>query len=300
MNENSSLTSLVGDRISPSDSNAPAAETADVSALVARLQKLPSYHPTAMALLGIATETVTAFEEFEAVFRTDPGFATGLLQIANSAAFGVRGRIDDIRRALSLLGLDRVSALAFQLATSFYFNSMPRMGDVQTIWSHSIATAIVAETLATASGLPGAAPYTAGLIHDVGRLGLLMTERNRYVGLSARQFPSTQEYLAAELASLTLPHTRAGGVMAEQWGLPQELCACIMQHHYHDPAPQGTAVLVGFACRLAGALGFGEGPYQQASTPEEILQELPSAVSGRLSPRQLQEKISMALQSVGR
>jgi HD-like signal output (HDOD) protein len=177
------------------------------SRLVARFQTLPSYHPTALTLLAISTETDSAIDEFDAVFQSDAGFAAALLQVANSAEFGVRGRIESIRQALTFLGVERVSSLAFSLAMRFYMEKLPGMREMQRVWAHSIATAVVASAIASACGVRTAGISTAGLVHDIGRLGLLMVEGKPYTDFTSQEFDSTKGYLLAEQILFDMNHT---------------------------------------------------------------------------------------------
>jgi putative nucleotidyltransferase with HDIG domain len=271
--------------------------------VAAKLKSLPAYHPTVAALLTVSTESPSAVEEFESVFRADPAFASELLQVANSAEMGLRHEVENIRHALTLLGLERVNSLAFTLAMRFYVHRAANMRDVHVVWSHSVASGIVAEVLAEACEVNSPGIYTAGLIHDVGRLGLMMIEGPQYLRFTSQEFPDVGEYLANEQQELAVMHTEAGAVMAENWGFPQPLCDCIRQHHepFGSP-PVGAVALVGCACRLASALGYGEIRYHDPETPEAVLAELPATLRVRpqLQPFSLQQTIAKTLGGVWR
>jgi putative nucleotidyltransferase with HDIG domain len=252
----------------------------------------------------VSTESDSAIDEFDAVFQADPGFASELLQVANSPEFGLRGRIESIRHALLLLGVDRVSSLASSLAMQFYFRKMPTMKEMEAIWAHSIATATVAEAVASACGMHNnsAGAYTAGLVHDIGRMGLLMSEGQPYSTFSSQEFQNADEYLLTEHALFEGTHAEAGGIMAANWGFPEQICTVIQRHH--DPATNplnGSAALVAFACRLATAMGHGAVRYKEGARPEDIMAELPleARVGSRLEMTQLRQTIATALKSTG-
>lgn len=85
-----------------------------------RLTRLPTFHPTAIKLMTLSTESDSALADFEEVFKADLTLTADLLLTANSAAFGLRSRVDTIRHALTLLGLERVRSLAFNIMWGAY------------------------------------------------------------------------------------------------------------------------------------------------------------------------------------
>lgn len=85
--------------------------------LFRQLSGLPIFNPAVMKLMGISSESDSAIEDFERVFEADPALTTDLLLSANSAAFGGWRRIETIKHALSLLGLERVRVGSADLAS---------------------------------------------------------------------------------------------------------------------------------------------------------------------------------------
>jgi HD-like signal output (HDOD) protein len=226
------------------------------------LGKLPPFPPAALQLLSITTESETALEDCDRVFRSDPASAMELLAIANSAEFGLRATVDSVRHAVALLGLERVKSVAFTLAMRLYLGRhSPRMALVEGVWAHSLATAVIAETLGIVDGLPGEVLYTAGLVHDVGRLGLLICEKSAYSQILQAEVSTMEESLSAEKELLDgLTHQEIGGLLAEKWNIPAKFQACIRYHHGGLEEPQADPHLrvIRQACQAAGRIGYGE------------------------------------------
>ena len=132
------------------------------------LSRLPAFNETAVKLLSLPFGDEDSIGDLVASFRSDPGLASQLLVAANSVALGFRFRISTIRHALAVLGIDRIRSLIATIATSTYMRRFP-MEVVRPLWSHGIATAIIAEHLGKYSdGLCGPALYTAGLTRRPG------------------------------------------------------------------------------------------------------------------------------------
>lgn len=263
-----------------------------------RFAKLPPFHPVALKLLTISTESESAEADFVAAFRSDPALAAELLQVANSFEFGFAARIDSVPHAILALGLERVRSLAFTLAMRCYTRNMPRRQALQPVWSHSIATAIVAERVGAFSGAPLA--YTAGLIHDVGRLGLMITHGG-YSEFLGRPFHDGDESLSEESRLFGVTHTEAGAALAAAWGFPTGLCECIRLHHdsLSAGAPAVTA-LVALACRYAAAIGFPETLQEARPSNDSLAAMLPPHLQERsdLSPESLSADIRRQIANV--
>ena len=90
------------------------------------LSKLPPFHPAALKLLNIASESDSAIDDFERTFKGDPALTADLLLVANSPLFGTRAKIASIRHGITHLGLERVRALASTIALSFFVRNQPR------------------------------------------------------------------------------------------------------------------------------------------------------------------------------
>ena len=231
------------------------------------LSKLPPFHPAALKLLNIASDSGTAFDDFEAVFKTDPALTADLLLVANSPLFGTRASIASIRHAITHLGLDRVRSLASTITLSFFVRNQPRAAFVRHIWVHSIATATIAEILGNQYRLPDL--YTAGLVHDLGRLGLLLTLGQDYEKWISDEVPDVDESNRQERARFGMTHCEAASHVAEKWGFPAMLEKCMIRHH--DPEigpPQAAVPLVQLACRIAAAIGFPEVHQELPPYPE--------------------------------
>jgi len=194
----------------------------------------------------------------EESFRSDPGLASQLLTAANSAAMGLRSHVGTLRHALAVLGLDRIRSLVVTVATSSYMRQFP-VEAVRPVWSHGIATAVIAEQLARYSDrLCGPALYTAGLTHDIGRLGLLASDCPCYTSFLQAEYADRDESELVEWDQFGVIHTVAGELLAELWGFPVNLCCHAENHHAESAFDTEEDRIVHTACLLADAMGYPE------------------------------------------
>lgn len=240
----------------------------DLIAGTSELRSLPSTTVRLISLLGDAT---AGADEVLVVIETDPSLTANLLKLCNSAYYGLRCQVGTVRQALVLLGNQTIVNLAF--ATS--------MGDVlcgplrgyhlarNELWYHALGTALGAAHLASVAGDTSLRElaFTAGLVHDIGKLLL-----DRALEKILVQLPPAADHkvmLAAEVDILGFDHAQAGAALARAWNFPPELAALIANHHEPDPGlvvgtlPQTTAAqvlaravtgadLVSAACGLGG------------------------------------------------
>jgi HD-like signal output (HDOD) protein len=235
------------------------------------LNRLPPFNETAVKLLVRPFGDEDSIGDLEASFRSDPGLASQLLTAANSAAFGFRAQVSTIRHALAVLGMDRIRALVTTIATSSYMRQFPAEA-VRPIWSHAIATAVIAEHLAGYSDrLSGSALYTAGLTHDLGRLGLLASDRRRYTSFLFDEFEDRDESELREWDLFGVIHSVAGGLITQLWGFPASLCGHAENHHAESGFDTEEDRIVHSACLLADAMGYPEVRLRSAPAPDEML-----------------------------
>jgi putative nucleotidyltransferase with HDIG domain len=262
--------------------------------VIARLAKLPPFHPAAVKLLALSADSDPAMTDFERAFGADPALASDLLVLANSALYGLRTRVDNLRHAIALLGLDTVRSLTLTVALGAYVRSGQSRKVVQSVWAHSLATAHIAEAIGRAQGEPGPSLYTAGLVHDIGRLGMLNLEGDRYAGILQGSYAGMDESLLLETLIFGCAHDEAGAFLARSWGFPETICECVEMHHQAVAGKKQTLRVVQLACRYANALGFGE--LNCADRPEAALDVLPPALRGiaPLEPARMHKRIAQA------
>jgi HD-like signal output (HDOD) protein len=120
-----------------------------------------------------------------------------------------------------------------------------------------MACALLCEELATACFLPKDPCYTAGLLHDVGRLALLASFPSDYANALDLADRYQLDVRECERGVFGMDHCEAGQWLVEEWGFPEEFRAITGRHH--QPPPEGRfdkIALVQFCCRTAEALGF--------------------------------------------
>lgn len=227
------------------------ATRATTAALVARLERslelrdlaLPSLPEVALRIRKALADDTVSVSEIVRLLGADPALAGRVLKIANGAMF-YRGAaaITSLRAAVNQLGYKMVRNVALSFAAQQVFigyGSRAVRELVGGIWQHSVRTAVLAHMLARVrTKLDADEAFLAGLLHEVGKLYILMSARGEAELLTSD----------AEVRSvMDAFHARIGRIIVEAWELPLELAVAVGTHEDEgleapDP-PTFTAVL---------------------------------------------------------
>lgn len=200
--------------------------------------QLLSLPEVCLRIQQLADDPYADISEFAQLVAQDPALTTRLLKLVNSAYFGCSGRVDTISRAVNLVGIAELRNITLAMAALEVFGGFEHEHfDLLGYWRHSVYTALTARCLARRAGVLHAERlFTAGLLHDIGRLLIfnLLPESAARIRQRTDQGMDTCE---AERAELGFDHAEAGSALLELWRLPKELCVTVALHHAPETAP---------------------------------------------------------------
>lgn len=206
-----------------------------LQALAPRLRRLPSLPATYFELLKQIESPAFSTQSIGEVIARDPVVTARLLQLVNSSAFALAQKVTDPADAVSLLGIETIKAMVLCLQVFSPSDETRRSGvDPEQLWTHSFQVANVARQItASETGSPRLAndAFTAGLLHDVGRIVLaanLPQEYNRAMAAAQAQGLALTETEAAEFG---VNHAQVGAYLMGRWGMPAALVEATAAHH---------------------------------------------------------------------
>jgi putative nucleotidyltransferase with HDIG domain len=240
------------------------------------LRNLPPFPPVANRLLGLLQNPNITTKSLADIIRTDPTFSFELLRLANSALFGFAHQISDIGHAISIVGLERVKAMVMMVALNAQIRSALRFQRLMDCWVHCLACALLSERIAHGCGIDPERAYTAGLLHDVGRLGMMTAYPQEYTRLLDVTLDEHFDLAQTELDVFDIDHCMAGAWLAAEWNLPDEV-GIVAQTHHEPPVPgdRDLGNLIRITNRLTNVLGFHVIPVTSDYTYEALREMLP-------------------------
>lgn len=247
--------------------------------LITATHELASLPQTTARLLELLEDpTVEAVQLLDVIGR-DPGLTANLLRLCNSAYYGRRREVGTLLEALVMLGNRTVLTLAF--ATSM---GKVLRGDLagyglrkDDLWRHCLAVAFGSAAIVRDEGHENLRDraFTAGLVHDIGKLLLdrLLARRLEWEGVPGDE----RQQAEVERQVVGFDHAEAGAALAGAWRFPEQLVAAIRWHHEPEAAEGDTSLVrvVQAADVIAAALGYPGVAWGPAVPPGVAPAEVP-------------------------
>lgn len=184
----------------------------------------------------IESEDSTAHEIGEAI-QVDPSLTAKILKLMNSAFYGLPTHVTSISQAVSLLGRQMLKQILIGSVLGGVFDDLKSPSfSMRDFWSHSIKTAIIARHLAMQNRniIDHEAFFTAGLLHDIGRLIIAKVEPDLLAEIDVLAKADDSDILQIETNLLGATHIDVGAALMRKWAMPSMLTQCLLRHHDVD------------------------------------------------------------------
>jgi putative nucleotidyltransferase with HDIG domain len=235
-----------------------------VEQMLQDIRQLPSLSVVVLEILDSFKDEGLKVPELVRKIGRDQALAARVLRVANSAFLGFPSKVASINEAVVVLGFHAVRSLA--LAAGVIQQFPPGDGrafDRLAFWQHAIGVGVVARVLAQKLGRNQEEAFTAGLLHDIGRLVLDTYFHDGFLQVLALAAAEDCSLVEAEKRLLGMDHAEIGFEVARQWKFPLPVQLSIRGHHGPDGEVSDLADLVHFANVLAHGLEIGNSGYDQ-------------------------------------
>lgn len=244
--------------------------------------ELPALPLPRVRALALLTDEDSSVRDISEVVTGDPALTVAVLRAANAAISAPTSRVRSAEQAIVRIGIGATRRIVMGAVAGNAFEHLSRAGlHVDALWRHLIATALIGEAAARA-GEGSTDAFTAGLLHDVGRMAMASQDPNRYARVVslARRGVSVRE---AERVMFGADHQEVGADLAEAWRLPDSIVEAVGAHHDVDAA-SSLCRAVARGRSIAGRLGLGDGltpaeggPLEPDSADGAVVRELRGA-----------------------
>jgi putative nucleotidyltransferase with HDIG domain len=204
------------------------------------------------------------FKSLAETVRYDPGMTANILKLANSSYFGTTRKIESLQAAMVRLGAHQLFQMAVATGVAKLLNRRLAGYGLESseFLRHSVWAAVAAEELARQmEGPPPDMLFTAGLLHDIGKVVMDEFMNAQSADIRADMGNSTASFDGIEEKVFGLTHAEVGAEVLDQWNLPEALVAAVRCHHIPDQAGDHSrlTMLVHLADMLAYSEGMGTG-----------------------------------------
>lgn len=254
--------------------------------ILAAIDSLPTLPDAVARLSALVDKEDATTRDFEQAVKHDLILTANLIHAANSGQFSGAEPVSSLSAAIERVGMQRLVEVA--VGSSFRRSlpiRIPGYGiTAQKFWIHCIAVATIAENLAERLKLLSAdMAFTAGLLHDIGQLGI--------GGFFAEMMPESNWWTfdtpEKERSLLGCNHCDIGHGLAVKWDLPAATRDVCRWHHEVPKAPKDADVDLITVIHAADALSFMIG-FGGVGYPGEVLDERATVCMG-ISEQELLE-----------
>jgi len=236
----------------------------DMESIVEAVNNLPVLPGIVLKVIKLTEDPDSTVQDISRLLNQDQVITAQVLKMANSAFYGFPRRIGSVTDAIVLLGFRTLRSIVMAAAVSDLLNQeIPGYAmEYGELWRHSQCAAMAARLIARKSKFAMLdVAYTAGLLHDIGKIILNNAMQDTYQEIVARVTSDNISFVEAEVQELGFNHAQVGARVVEKWNLPVETVEAIRYHHIPEKAevnPRLTAI-VHLADVISVSMGVGMG-----------------------------------------
>lgn len=254
----------------------------EMAECVDRCEQLKAFSPTVSMLLKITSSKDVSMERVVKAASQDHAITLKILKLANSVAYGRGDPVDSLKNAVMRIGLDKIRQAVMNIGLIEQFDGGSSTFNLPHFWEHAIGCGVVAAELAQHTGVVDTeAAFTAGLLHDVGRVVLMEQLGERYAGVVDQARALNLPLEQVESRMLLVNHADVMDRLLHAWKFSRHLINPVVFHHLSAggirqtcPREVGPVSLLALANRLAHALLLGSSGNDFVYPTQELCQAL--------------------------
>jgi len=171
--------------------------------------------------------------ELEQAILTDQALTAKVLRFANSTYFGFSGKVENVLKAISIMGHKELRNLVIASSVTSTFKGIPPdLVDMDTFWNHSVTCGVTARLLASSVDNRERF-FIAGLLHGVGRLVLFSQYPKESAKVLSCMNQGEDAVIHEERKIFGFTHAQLGAELLKQWKLPPNIWK--MVEYQFDP-----------------------------------------------------------------
>ncbi|OGQ96738.1 MAG: hypothetical protein A2521_07300 [Deltaproteobacteria bacterium RIFOXYD12_FULL_57_12] len=205
--------------------------------------KIPSPPAIAVRILDVVKKNNASFGELAGIISADPALTAKILMVANSSFYSLNSKVDNIQRALSIIGVDALKNIALSFVIAGKMKGTPEGGfNFDFFWKRAITAAVGAELLAPMVKHRSDDTFVTALLQDIGIVIMFFCRPEDYSKVLDEKKAAGLQVCAAEKQLFGFDHQELGAEVLKRWGLPESIYMPIRHHHHDSPVPDDYAL----------------------------------------------------------
>ena len=204
--------------------------------LTRAVKAMPAFPESVNKIIELASDINCSAARLVRVIERDPVVTAKILQMVNSSFYCLPRKLTSAHHAVAYLGLNTVKNLAISIAAVGILSTRSiGLFSTNKFLNHSLATAVIARVIGKKTRERHQRDLTeffiAGLLHDFGKLVLMRNYADPFTEAIEEAQRRRRSLHEVERELLGTDHALVGGILGREWGLPEELTACMRDHH---------------------------------------------------------------------
>ncbi len=232
--------------------------------ILKQIDTLPALPATVSKVMQVTGDPESSARDLMLAVIPDQAMCATILKLANSAFFGMPREVGDLEKAVMVLGFNEIRNIVIGKAVFNSFQSICRNNReaLNRFWNHSFHCGLAAKIIAEERGLSGSEMFIAGLIHDIGKLIILVGISGNHTDIIELSDPTDFTRYLRENETYSIGHDEIAIRLFNRWLFPRSLINAVGYHHRPQESPfyQVAPIIIQIADLLSLAHLNPKGP----------------------------------------
>jgi HD-like signal output (HDOD) protein len=235
-----------------------------IELLLTQIDELEPFPEIAHRVLELSRKTESKMSEIAKVIQYDPMITADIIKMSNGAYFGLSRKVESLKDAVGVLGLDRIINLVLMKCGSENYKGFQPGYELEegSLWKKSASAAMIAGKIAREK-IPESKSriFTAALLRDIGKVVLGQYVANKKEKIKSLVEENSLSFDEAEKKVLGIDQGEMSALILKKWGLPDEM-VLIVKNSFNPKSGSKFCMesdIVYFAHNICLMLGIGVG-----------------------------------------
>ena len=187
---------------------------------------LPTQPAALVRLSALLSQDSGSLQEVGALIESDMALAAAVLKAVNSSLYGLNGRVQTVRQAITYLGTREIGAITYEMGLRAVFPAAP---ELEPVWQRASQRGLLMGRMGEALNVDPWMAHSAGLFEECGKAVLFRHAPVRYLPLLMGA-QDDAELLYLEHREYGVSHDALGAALCESWGLAASAAHCVRHH----------------------------------------------------------------------
>jgi HD-like signal output (HDOD) protein len=187
---------------------------------------IPAQPDSLVKLSLLLAEDEINLEAVAKLIESDMALAAAVLKAVNSSLYGLKGRVQTVKQAITYLGTREVAGITFEMGLRAAF---PPAAELEPLWQRAGKRGHIMGRLGQRLSLDAWAAHSAGLFEECGKAVLFRHAKEHYRSM-LRAAQCDGELVSMEKVGFGVSHDALGAALCESWGLAAAAAASVRYH----------------------------------------------------------------------